>query len=59
MGFPGGSVVKNPPANAGNAGDMDLGQEDPPDHLDSVRKELRLYTIHKGQGGPQKDSLML
>ena len=22
MGFPGGSVVKNPPANAGNAGDM-------------------------------------
>ena len=22
MGFPGGSVVKNPPANAGDAGDM-------------------------------------
>ena len=28
--FPGGSVVKNLPANAGNAGDMGLGQEDPP-----------------------------
>ena len=24
MGFPGGSVVKNPPANAGHAGDMGL-----------------------------------
>ena len=24
MGFPGGSVVENPPANAGNAGDMGL-----------------------------------
>ena len=24
MGFPGGSVVKNPPANAGDAGDMGL-----------------------------------
>ena len=24
MGFAGGSVVKNPPANAGNAGDMGL-----------------------------------
>ena len=23
-GFPGGSVVKNPPVNAGNAGDTDL-----------------------------------
>ena len=23
MGFPGGSVVKNPPANAGDAGDAD------------------------------------
>ena len=30
MGFPGGSVVKNPPANAGDAGDMGLipGWED-------------------------------
>ena len=30
MGFPGGPVVKNPPANAGDAGDMGLipGQED-------------------------------
>ena len=29
--FPGGSVVKNPPASAGAAGDMvwSLGQEDP------------------------------
>ena len=24
MGFPGGSVVKNPPANEGGAGEMDL-----------------------------------
>ena len=24
MGFPGGSVVKNPPANAGNSGDIGL-----------------------------------
>ena len=24
MGFPGGSVVNNPPTSAGNAGDMDL-----------------------------------
>jgi len=23
-GFPGGSVLKNPPANAGDSGDMDL-----------------------------------
>ena len=28
LGFPGGSVVKNPPANAGDA-DWSLGQEDP------------------------------
>ena len=31
MGFPGGSVVKNPPANAGDSGEMlarSLGQED-------------------------------
>ena len=28
-GFPGGSVVKNPPANAGNVG-LIPGQEDPP-----------------------------
>ena len=27
-GFPGGTVVKNPPANAGDAG-LILGQEDP------------------------------
>ena len=31
MGFPGGSVVKNPLANGGTTGDMvqSLGQEDP------------------------------
>ena len=31
LGFAGDSVVKNPPANTGNAGDMGLilGQEDP------------------------------
>ena len=28
LGFPGGSVVKNPPANAGDAGSI-LGQADP------------------------------
>ena len=28
-GFPGGSVVKNPPANAGDSGSIPLGQEDP------------------------------
>ena len=28
MGFPGGSVVKNPPANAGDTGPS-LGREDP------------------------------
>ena len=28
MGFPGGAVVKNPPANAGDAGSI-LGSEDP------------------------------
>ena len=27
--FPGGSVVKNPPANAGDTGIQPLGQEDP------------------------------
>ena len=27
LGFPGGSVVKNPPANAGNAGKMGLISE--------------------------------
>ena len=31
LGFPGGAVVKNPPASAGGAGDVvrSLGQEDP------------------------------
>ena len=31
MGFPGGSVLKNPPANAGDVRDLGsvLGQEDP------------------------------
>ena len=31
LGFPGGAVVKNPPASAGDAGDVvrSLGQEDP------------------------------
>ena len=30
-GFPGGSVIKNPPVSAGEAGDVSLisGQEDP------------------------------
>ena len=28
MGFPGGSVVKNPPANAGDAGDMTSRRHD-------------------------------
>ena len=28
-GFPGGPLVKNPPANAGDAGSRSLGREDP------------------------------
>ena len=38
MGFPGDSVVKNPPVNAGDAGLIPEGQEDPQE------KEMATYS---------------
>ena len=38
MGFPGGSVVKNPPANAGNVV-QSLGQENP------LKKEMATHSV--------------
>ena len=37
MGFPGGSVMENLPANAGDIGDMNLGQEYPPEEEMATR----------------------
>jgi len=38
-------VVKNPPANAGNAGDMDLGQEDPPEKEMATHSNILAWEI--------------
>ena len=47
LGFPGGSVVKNPPANEGAVGDSGstLGQEDP------LEKEMVTYSSILGAWG--------
>ena len=47
LGFPGGSVVKNPPANAGAVGDSSstLGKEDP------LEKEMVTYSSILGAWG--------
>ena len=60
MGFPGGTVVKNPPANAGNARDMGLtpGSRRPPGAVDdnplqysclenSMDRSLWWATVHR------------
>ena len=38
-------MVKNPPANAGNAGDMDLGQEDPPEKEMATHSNILAWEI--------------
>ena len=52
-GFPGDSVVKNPPANAGNAGD--LGQEDPLEEEMATHSSILAWRIPwtKKPGGLQ------
>ena len=52
MGFPGDSVVKNPPANAGAAGDVDLIPGSGRSSVSLYRfnkylKASRFYNIHK------------
>ena len=46
MGFPGGSVVKNPPANAGDVG-LILGWEDP---LENKMATLSVFLPGKSHG---------
>ena len=47
MGFPGVSVVKNPPANAGNVRDMGsfLGQEDPLEEEIATHSRILAWTV--------------
>ena len=53
VGFPGGSVVKNPPANAGDAGDQvrSLGWEDP------LEQEMATHSSILAWGIPQTEKL--
>ena len=46
-GFPGGSVVKNPPANAGDTGDAvrSLGREDPLEKGMAVHSSILAWRI--------------
>ena len=44
MGFPGGSVVKNPPANAGNAGDVGYLGGRSPGMGDPLVEEMATHT---------------
>ena len=47
MGFPGSSVVKNPPVNAEDAGDMGSipGQEDPPEKQMATYSSILAWRI--------------
>ena len=44
LGFPGGSVVKNPPANAGNAGDVGDPGGRSPGMGDPLEEEMATHT---------------
>ena len=44
LGFPGGSVVKNPPANAGNAGDVGYLGGRSPGMGDPLVEEMATHT---------------
>ena len=44
-------MVKNPPVNAGNAGDMGLGQEDPPE------KEMATHSSNPMERGAWQESM--
>ena len=44
LGFPGGSVVKNPPANAGNAGDVGDPGGRSPGMGDPLEEEMTTHT---------------
>ena len=46
MGFPGGSVVKNPPANAGDA-DLTLSQNDPLENEIATRSNSLAWEISR------------
>ena len=45
-GLPGGSVVKTPPAHAGDLGSSSLGREDP------LKKEMATHFSSRGWGIP-------
>ena len=45
LGFPGGSVVKNPPANAGESLVRSLGQEDPPEKEMATHSSILAWEI--------------
>ena len=47
LGFPGGAVVKNPPASAGGAGDVvrSLGQEEPLEEGIAVHSSILAWRI--------------
>ena len=45
-GLPGGSVVKTPPAHAGDLGSSSLGREDP------LKKEMATHSSSPGWGIP-------
>ena len=47
MGFPGSSVVKNPPINAGDVGDMGSipGQDDPPEKQMATYSSILAWEI--------------
>ena len=54
LSFPGGSVVKNPPANAGNAGPIH-GGEDPLEKKIATHSRILVWEIPwiEEPGGPQ------
>ena len=54
LSFPGGSVVKNPPANAGNVGPIH-GEEDPLEKKIATHSRILVWEIPwtEEPGGPQ------
>ena len=45
MAFPGGAVVKNPPANAGNAGSSPESEEDPLEKEMATHSSILVWRI--------------
>ena len=52
MGFPGGSVIKNPPANAGDVGSISGGQKYP------LEKEMTTLSSILAGKSPEQKSLV-